>query len=105
MTAWLAAFAFTQLVEVPVYLRALRGRPVVAFGASLLTHPIVFFVFPAVWPGSYWAQVAAAEAFAVGAEAAYLSAFGVSRSVWWALAANALSLGLGLASRAAFGWP
>jgi hypothetical protein len=105
VTAWLGAFALTQLVEVPIYLRVFPGRPLVCIGASLLTHPIVFFVFPALWPGSYWAQVAAAEAFAVGAEAAYLSALGVSRSVWWALAANAASVGVGLTSRWLWGWP
>lgn len=103
--AWLSAFAVTQAVEVPIYLRALPGRPVACFAASLVTHPVVFFVFPEVWPGSYWAQVAAAEAFAVGVEAAYLSALGVSRSVWWALGANAASLAVGLTLRQLVGWP
>ena len=105
MTAWLSAFVFTQVVEVPIYIRALGGRPLAAFGASLLTHPVVFFVFPRLWPGDYWSGVAAAEAFAVGGEALYLSHLGVRRSVWWALLANGLSAGLGLGSRALFGWP
>ncbi len=104
MTAWLGAFAVTQLVEVPIYLRATRGRWVVAFCASLLTHPVVFFGFPR-WFGEYWTGVAAAEAFAVGVEAAWLSGFGVRRSVWWALFANALSVAVGLGLRAAVGWP
>jgi len=105
VTRWLAAFAFTQAVEVPLYTRATGGRVTVAFGASLLTHPIVFFLFPALWPGSYWGQVAAAEAFAVAVEAAWLGAFGVRHSIWWAVGANLLSAGLGLGSRALFGWP
>lgn len=107
MGAWLGAFALTQAVEVPIYRLALPGRwrlPV-AFGASALTHPVVFFVFPAVWPGGYWSGVAAAEAFAVLAEAAWLSAWGARLSVAWALAANGASLAVGLTSRAIWGWP
>ncbi len=108
IAAWLGAFAFTQVIEAPIYARALRHRPrrwLWALGASALTHPVVFFVVPRVWPGGYWSGVAVAEAFAVAAEAAYLSALGVPLSLAWSLAANAASAGLGLASRAAFGWP
>jgi hypothetical protein len=108
MGAWLAAFAFTQAVEAPLYAAALRGRRgrwAWALAASALTHPVVWFVFPRVWPGGYGHQVLAAEAFAVTAEAVWLGALGVPRAAWWALAANGLSAGLGLASRAAFGWP
>lgn len=108
VVAWISAFAVTQAVEVPVYGRALRGRRwrwVWAFGASALTHPVVFFGFPRLWPGGYWATVAAAEAFAVAVEAVYLAALGVERSVAWALLANGLSVAVGLLLRAAFGWP
>lgn len=122
MSAWLSAFLLTQLVEVPIYTVALARcggrRPVLlsdpvftprrvalAFGASLITHPVVFFVFPRVWGGGWWHQVAAAEAFAVAFEAAYLTVLGVRRSVWWALAANAASLGVGQLTRGLWGWP
>ncbi|MCA9541810.1 MAG: hypothetical protein KC620_23095 [Myxococcales bacterium] len=108
IAAWLGAFVFTQAIEMPVYAAALRGRPhhwLRAFGASACTHPVVFFVFPRVWPGDYAEQVLAAEAFAVAGEALYLGLQGVERSVLWSLAANALSASLGLISRAAFGWP
>src|SRR5262249_35014609 len=55
---WIYAFLFTQAVEVPIYVFALRGGPetppqralakrvLIAFGASALTHPIVWFVIP-----------------------------------------------------------
>lgn len=108
LVAWISAFAVTQAVEVPVYGRALRARPrrwLWAFGASALTHPVVFFAFPWLWPGGGWSMVAAAEAFAVAVEAAYLSALGVERSVAWALLANGLSVAVGLGLRAAVGWP
>lgn len=108
LVAWLSAFAVTQAVEVPVYVRALKGhsrRWWWAFGASAVTHPVVFFGFGRLWPGGYWSGVAAAEAFAVAVEAAWLSALGVERSVAWALLANGLSVAVGLGLRAAIGWP
>jgi hypothetical protein len=111
---WLLAFAFTQLVEVPIYRRALDGRLLVAFGASAITHPVVWFFFPwlfAHWaplepsPAHYWTMVAAAETFAVGVEAIWLAAFGLPRALLWSLLANGSSLGLGLLSRWIFGSP
>jgi hypothetical protein len=103
--AWLEAFAFTQLVEVPVYMRGLGCSPWRAFGASALTHPVVWFLFghPGL-PGPYWARVAAAEVFACLAEAAYFRRWGARRALGWSLVANAASLALGLASRALFGF-
>lgn len=107
---WLLAFAFTQVVEVPIYLRALDGRFGVAFGASAITHPVVWFVFPWAFARllpsvGYWPMVAAAEAFAVAVEAGWLAAFGLRRAPLWSLGANGASLGLGLLSRALFGHP
>jgi hypothetical protein len=124
MLHWLVAFAFTQVVEVPIYLRATRRRPLVSFGASAITHPIVWFVIPNVWRELYLAcvrldphfviasplaryacMVALAETFAIGVEAAYLHTFAVRKPLVWALVANGASVTLGLASRALFGWP
>jgi hypothetical protein len=130
---WLIAFAFTQLVEVPVYTRALRRDGVtrslplalwVSFGASLVTHPVVWFVIPSWWTtlylavidrapqatlasplARYVAMALVAETFAVLVEALYFYAWGLRRALVWAFAANALSLSLGLASRALFGLP
>ncbi len=104
--AWLAAFAFTQLVEVPIYAVALRTRVLTAFGASAITHPVVWFViFPFV-PLPYLGLAAVAEAFAVLAEGAYFWVLLRRRRVWlWALVANAASCGLGLLSRSLFGAP
>jgi hypothetical protein len=115
---WLWAFLFTQAVEVPIYLRAFSARLegvalwrrlLIAFGASLLTHPIVWFVIPmliGMHPYSRWVLMAVvAEAFAVGVEALYLYLCGVPRAFVWALAANGMSLGLGLVSRHFFQWP
>lgn len=119
--AWLVAFAFTTAVEAPVYRLALtrrrdgrdgigsdRGalRPWLwAAGLSLPTHPVVWFVFPRLWPGGWLDQTLAAEAFAVGVEAAILARLGVPLSLAWALAANALSVALGLTARWLWGWP
>lgn len=114
LAAWLAAFAVTQAVEVPIHATALRRAPrarplprriALAFAASALTHPVVFVAFPALFPRDYWTGVAAAEAFAVGVEALYLGWLGVPRSIGWAALANGASFALGLGLRAAFGWP
>ncbi len=124
---WLSAFAFTQLLECPVYLLAQRGakrklaaRLGVAFGASLMTHPAVWFIIPPLIYSSFptlqhapiagvsWAYVlmfVVAETFAVVAEGFYLHLLEVRHPWRWALLANATSAGLGLVSRALFDWP
>jgi len=105
--AWLRAFAFTQLVEVPIYMRGLRCSLPAAFGASTLTHPLVWFVFfsPA-WHAGYGTKLVTAELFAWLAEAAYFRfAFRKPRALLWSLVANGASLGLGLVSRRLFGGP
>lgn len=120
---WLLAFAFTQAVECPIYASALRDRTrggettwplgarlAGAFGASALTHPVVWFVIPWLWEqlgwlGGYWGMVAAAEAFAWGAEGLYLRALALRSPFAWSLVANAASFGLGLLSRSIFGLP
>lgn len=123
------AFAITQLVEVPIYVAALAtggpralpspGRSIpkraaIAFGASALTHPVVWLVMPAVAMEVYSALFGRlfeggglgivgrtlfygviAEGFAVVAEALYLRAFGVRRALLWAAAANAASVLVG----------
>jgi hypothetical protein len=110
---WLVAFLFTQAVELPFWILAQRrggrrpGAPprpslgtaaLVGLGASALTHPIVWFVFPSLQPWiGYWPMVALAELFAVGVEAAYIRAEGVRHGVVWSLAANAASFALGIA--------
>lgn len=118
MTAWLWAFALTELVEAPIYLRALLARDdperpfdrllpafAVSLGASAITHPIVWFVMPRLIPHPYELMVAVAETLAVLVEAAWLRAFGLRRALWWTLFANAASVLVGLTLRRAFGWP
>ena len=97
MKAWLMAFAVTQAIEVPVYgLLATERKWAIAFGASLLTHAVVWFVFPRFFPGPYLVMIACAELFAVAVEAAYLASCGVRRPIEWSFLANALSFGTGL---------
>jgi hypothetical protein len=101
---WLAAFAFTQCVEIPIYRRALDGRFWVAFGASAITHPIVWFVFPLL-PVSNNVYMIIAESFAVIIEAFYMRAFGLKRAWLWSLIANGASFSLGALSHVLFGAP
>lgn len=120
---WAFAFIFTQIVEVPIYVRGLRVSPLKAFGASALTHPVVWFVIPAVWAALYrfaaradsrfvlsptaqfWGYGVLAEGFAVAAEAIYFHALGAKKTLRWALLANATSALIGLASSRLTGWP
>jgi hypothetical protein len=97
--AWAFAFALTQLFEMPVYWFALRPRPArerlaIGFGASLLTHPLVW-VFILLPIGTYDGRLLPAEVFAWLAEAAWLRRFGVRDALGWSLVANGTSYGLG----------
>jgi hypothetical protein len=105
--AWLTAFVFTEIVEVPIYSTGLGCSLLAAFGASAITHPIVWFgFFSPAWHASYAVKLVAAELFAWLAEAAYFSfIFKKDRALLWSLVANGSSLGLGLLSRHLFGSP
>jgi hypothetical protein len=104
---WFRAFLFTQIIECPIYMRGLRCPLWAAFGASAITHPIVWFgIFHPLVPGSYWGKVIAAELFAWLGEAAYFRLVFKKRRAWlWSLAANGASFGFGLLSRHLFGAP
>ena len=103
---WLLAFALTQLIEVPIYAFAHRRphRLLKAFGASAITHPVVWWVIPYIWPGGYWSLVAVSEAFAFAAEAAYTRAFRVPHAWAWSLLANSASCGAGFLVYRLLGW-
>ncbi len=112
--AWARAFAFTEVVEVPIYVLLLGGRHRVAraFAASAITHPILWWVIPRLWPFGYWPYVVAGETFVVLVEAAWIRATGHREPLWsrkspllLSFAANAASAGLGMLFRALFEWP
>jgi len=99
---WPLAFAMTQLVEVPLYLLAQRGRPWgsrlwVAFMASAITHPIVWALGLVLRPFLLYAIVA--EALAVAIETLWLRRHDVPRAFWWALTANAASVAVFIGGR------
>ena len=120
---WAFAFAFTQAVEIPLYCRLLKVRPLVAFGASALTHPVVWFVMPRLADTLFAAMslhqltivhnglfrtlafAALAEGFAVLAEALYFRAFKAPRPFRVSLLVNAASALLGYLCWSLTGWP
>ena len=110
VAAWARAFALTQLVEVPIY-RSGYGAPLaLAFLASAITHPIVWFVIfgPLLEPVemTYATRVLVAELFAWLTEAGLLAFLcGRPNAIAWALAANAASVAIGFTLRALFGFP
>lgn len=110
LARWPGGFLLTELVELPVYWVALEHLPpgrrgAVAFGASLITHPVVWFVGPWLIPEPYGLRVAVSEAFAIGVEAAWLRAFGAKDALLWSVFANSLSMVVGHLVHAAVGWP
>ena len=104
--AWLIAFAFTQMVEVPIYSVGLRVGVLPAFGASAITHPILWFVIFPYLPLSYFWLLVLGESFALLVEAAYFAfAFRLRRALLWSALANGASFGTGMLSRWLFGVP
>ncbi len=103
---WLFAFSITQAVEVPIYWIAHRAplRVVKAFGASAITHPVLWLVFPLFMEPSYWRAAALAELGVVVVEAFYTRAFAVRHAWAWSLGANAASCAVGFAIYRALGW-
>jgi hypothetical protein len=100
-------------VEIPIDVFALDRdgpprlwwqRALIAFGASAITHPFVWFAFPR-FTHDYNLMVIEAETFAVVVEAIYLRFFGLRNALLWSIVANMASAGLGLLSRYFFGWP
>jgi hypothetical protein len=114
MRAWLIAFVLTQVVEIPIYVRGLRGsrlraiwsRALVGFGASAITHPFVWFVFPMLLEDhDYVVMVLCAEGFAVAIEAIWLAQFGARGPLLLSAIANGASVAVGFVSRWLFGIP
>lgn len=112
LLAWFRAFAFTQIVEAPLYRRALGVSWMKALAPSAITHPLVWFFFPHLLRYrlhlSYTSYVVVVEMFAWLAEALFLALAARipgRRAVVVSLAVNAASFSLGLLSHALFGVP
>lgn len=103
---WLVAFFFTQLFEMPIYWKASSSLRV-AFFASAMTHPVVWFVFPLLMDHGveYGPMVVLAETFAVLGEAGWLWFNGVPRPLLWSFVANLFSVACGVALRELVGFP
>lgn len=104
--SWLFAFTLTQAVEVPIWMRA-HAKPLrtaKAFGASAITHPLLWWIFMPMWQGSYWSSVAFGEALVIAIEAAYARALGVKHPLAWSFVANLASTAVGFAVYYALGW-
>jgi hypothetical protein len=103
ISSWFAAFALTQLIEIPIHARALRGqggRWLMAFAASALTHPFVYFGFAMLMRPGTIRYALVAESFAVAVEAWWLHRCAGGRlratdAVLWSLVANASSVFVG----------
>ncbi len=103
---WFIAFVFTQCIEVPLSVRV-TNRWSVSVLASCITHPVVWFAFPALWPvrWSYGSMIVACEVFAVLTEAVWFRINGVRRALWLSFVVNGASAIGGLLLRQMFGWP
>lgn len=108
--AWLRAFIFTELVEMPIYRFGFGAPWRMAFAASALTHPVVWFGFFGPFserlPIGYETRAVVAEVFAWLVEAVFLSRV-VRRpdALGWSFVANAASVLLGTILRSRYGYP
>ncbi len=106
MSDWLIAFFFTLLIEVPIWLcwmreKSLRLRWFVAIGASTITHPCLWFLFP--WEsGDYLTLLITAETAVFLVEGVWALAFKVKRPFLLSFCANAVSCTAGLIGSAFF---
>lgn len=110
LRAWLSAFLFTQVVEIPLWRVSTGASFQRAFLLTLVTHPFVWFAFPAlaVVGVPYPVSVTASELFAWGMEAFLVQRFtqcSKKRAMLASLAANGASFILGAISQYFWGWP
>jgi hypothetical protein len=105
LVAWAKAFAFTQIVEAPIYRFVVPTRWTIALAASAITHPFVWFAFPPLGAAFGWGWTLTSivsEIFAVTVEAVLVrqaSRVGWRRAFGVSLLANCTSVAIGLAVR------
>jgi hypothetical protein len=103
---WFKAFVLTLAIECPIAASILRVKALrrtrlllLLVFANLATHPMVWFVFPAL-PIAARAAFVLSELFAIGAEGLFFALVfqgtTVRRALAASLVANATSLGVGL---------
>lgn len=121
---WLLAFAITQIIEVPIYYCfCVPKRFWVAFGASAITHPLLWGFVPDLWQNHGWTVVqmaggwldspraqdifvtTEAELAIVVIEGLWFHALGAKNPFLWSLIGNSASCGFGLFLQATIGWP
>lgn len=106
--AWFVAFLITVAVETPIVVTLTRGLPtgaarraLIAVFAQLVTHPLVWFVFPRLVGLTGRGAVALSELWAWLAEAAFygvvLPGISPARALGVSAIANAASILAGLA--------
>ena len=98
---WIMAFTLTQVIEITVGMLFWKDEKVSSirkiatlFGASLITHPMVWFVFPEIRDEggySYGEYLLMAESYAYGVEALYYYAFRIKRPILLSVLANSCS--------------
>jgi hypothetical protein len=105
--AWLIAFLLTVAVETPIVVALTRGhsvtagrRALIALFAQLLTHPLVWFVFPRLVGLTGRSSLALSELWAWLGEAAFyavvLPGLSPARALGVSALANAASLLVGM---------
>ena len=103
---WLTAFSLTLAIETPLVVVLLRRREeraahsvLLAVFANLATHPLVWFVFPAL-PLAPWPRFWASELWATAAEAVFygvtVRGLPAARAATISFVANAASATFGL---------
>ena len=103
---WIMAFLLTQVIEISVGSLVWRDAEVkwfrkayIIFGASLITHPMVWFVFPKIQVDGgfdYEEYLLMAEAYAYGVEVLYYYVMKVKNPFLLSIIANTCSFLTGI---------
>jgi hypothetical protein len=107
IVAWLRAFLLTVAIEGPLVMRFTAQsrvpwpkRACLILAAQLMTHPLVWYVFPAIPGLPRYATLVLSELFAWLGEAAFYAIVDVAPTKLGAIGiaalANGASLGIGL---------
>ena len=102
---WWVAFLLTQAIEIPIYVwmvprRSWPQRLLIAFGASAITHPFLWFAYPWYIPSlPMVGKVLVGEGLVVLVEGLYFRALNFKHPFLWALLANTVSYSIGEAIR------
>ena len=92
---WLKLFILAQLIELPIYYKLIEAHNVkkllLGFGASAITHPLLWFMMP--WDSApFLLLLVIGEAAVFIVEGIFLKSFGIKNPFYISTLANSASM-------------